>query len=182
MVVADGHTPAAVRGRPGDRAAAAERVGDARGGAVGGQGLRARAEVELDAGRDSNAPAARIEAHAPPSGARGQLGRRCRVGTEFVEVTVVSEVADRSSKGWVDGAVSRASDAQGDLYRLDQEIAHLDRVAVRLVDPRELGVGAEPAAGSVDPVEVGLEQLPGADDRARLSDKNRCRGPERAPA
>ena len=152
------------------------------GGAVSGQRLRARAEVELDAVRDSNALGSPIEAHAPPAGRAEAVGRRRAVGTELGEVAVVPEVPDRPSDGRVDGAVGCARDAQRDLDRLHQEIADPDHLTCRLVHPRELGVVAEPAAGTVDPVELGLEQLAGADDRAGLRHENGCRGPERRPA
>ena len=118
--------------------------------AVGGERLRGRAEVDLDAGRDVDDAAGAVDARRAPAGGGddAQARRLAAARDDDGEVAVPAERAQRAADGGVDVAVGARGGVAARRERLQQERAGRERRAGRAVEPGELGVVAEAAAGS----------------------------------
>ena len=98
------------------------------------------------------------------------------------EVAVVAEVPHRGAQGGVDVAVRDVGGPQRDPERLDEQRAHLHRAPPRAVQPGQLGVLAEAAAGTVDLVQAPAQERHGRGERGGLLDRDQRRRPERGKA
>ncbi len=99
------------------------------------------------------------------------------------EVPVVTEPDQALPAGGIHVPVGDFGRLQGDGQRFREERADRDRVAVGVVDPAELGIGAEPRAGHVHRVQLGGEQVAGQGQRVRVGDQHGgegAKGRERA--
>ena len=107
--------------------AGADPLRDAGGGAVGGQGLGRRTEVESHTAWDTNGAITRIELHVLVAGHRTERPRRRRrAGQHLVEIGVVAQRGDRVPDRGVDGATRAIGRVEGDRERLEEQIAHGD--------------------------------------------------------
>ena len=194
MVVGDEDRPAAGGCRPGDGDVAAEihedrGAGRARrcsGGAVGGERLRGRTEVDDDAGGDAYATELVVDLDPAPAGRGDELeARRRAAGDDDAEVRVPTEGAEGCAHGRVDGAAGCLGGGDPCPERLAQETARRHPLPSALREPGDLRVGAEAAACAVDRVELAFEDLDRARQRTRVERRHlgggaeggeRCRG------
>ena len=174
VVVGDAQRPAAAGGRSGgghvtaegDEDAGAGRVVHALRAAVGGVGLGDRAEVELDAGRQGHeaAPAVELDT-APAGGGHDADAARLAADADEREVAIPAEPAHRAPDGGVDVAAGRGGRPQRDGKHVEQERSRRERTPGRAVQPGELGVVAEAAAGQVERAQLGGDELGGLVER-----------------
>ena len=162
-------TPAPVA----SRAARAQRIG--------GQRLRGRAEVDLDARRYAHRAAGAVDTdRAPPCGGNGLDVRRLRAGDHDREIAVPTESAQRTAHRRVDVAACGLGSLHGDREAFQQQRADGERPAARAVQPDELRVVAEAAAGKVDRGQLAAHDRDGVPERTRLGDGHLGRRAERA--
>ena len=130
-------------------------------GAVGGQRLGRRPEIQAAPGAQPQQPPLRVQRHAAPS--RGRYPAhvvRC-VGVHRREVAVIAQGDERRGDGGVDGALGLLRGAQRDAHGLREQPARRRQAPGRVVGAHQLRIGAEPAAGAVDGVELGRQQALG---------------------
>ena len=144
-----------------DERGGARRHGDAPRGAVGGQRLGRRPEIQAALGAQPQQPPLRVQRHAAPS--RGRYPAhvvRC-VGVHRREVAVIAQGDERRGDGGVDGALGLLRGAQRDAHGLREQPARRRQAPGRVVGAHQLRIGAEAAAGAVDGVELGRQQALG---------------------
>ena len=108
-----GAAPPRRRRRRGSRARPPPvRARRARRGAIGREGLRGRAEIELDASRDAHRAALLVHLDRPPARRRDEPSTRRGRARELGEVAVVAGQAQRSADRGIDVAVGESSGAK----------------------------------------------------------------------
>ncbi len=182
----DGDGPAAERARTGHGHVPAHahqrtrsgRRSDAPGSAVGGEGLGRGAQVEVDSGWESDRPVSVVVLDIPPPGcARRRCVERRPDRWHVGEVSVVSEFLDSKSDGGVHGTLGALGHFQGHDDGLVEKRTHLDRSALRVQAPN-LGIGPEPATGSVDGLQLLAQDGLGLRQGAVVIDGQGHRGPQ----
>ncbi len=163
-LVGDPHGPAARERRSGDGDVSAQAdegrtvdlPGDAGGGAVGGEGLGRRAEVESDATGDARRPGPGIEVDVAVPGHRAEdlWHGRAAPRQDLVEVAVVAEGGDGVADRGVDGSGRATCHQAGHMESLVQMGADADGSAGPIVQGGELRVVPKPTAGQVHGVEL----------------------------
>ncbi len=160
MVGGDEDGPAAFEGLAGNGDIAAERdehsragvVGRRRGDAVGREGLRGCAQVELDTGRQAHG--ARVGVELDLGVTPGELARHLDqtpvAAAHMHERPVVAGQAQRSSDRRVDEAACLIGGRKRDLERVPEDRADLDRLPGRSVEEAQLGVLAKATARQVE--------------------------------
>ena len=191
MALGDAYGPAPARRCPGDGDVAAEVHQHARRRAaaqrtpsrtVGGECLGRGAEVEADTGRHADGPRTAIDLDdVPAAHATGAQPADARA-PDLGEVAVIARELERASHGGIDQPVGEHRGAKRLLERVEQDRAHTQWPSSCRVDPRQLGVLAEPAAGRVDLRELGLDRGARVVMRAGAEDHHCRGGPERPPA
>src|SRR5262249_42200992 len=133
--------------------------------AVRGPGLGRRPKVQLRAVRELHQPPPAVEMHVAPAGyAARPHGPRSRVqaaglrlrGLQEREVAVVADPRQRLPASRVDVAVGEPGRAQRRLDQLSEQLADAGDRAGGRVEPGELGVRPEPAAGQIDGRQLGI--------------------------
>ncbi len=140
------------------------------GAAVGGPRFGGGAEVEHDPAGNPHGGARRVKldgavAAEPPGDQRGRhlRGRLTRTLAQQRKVAVVARQHQRGANRWIDVTAGYLGGTQGYLQRLEQQRRDPHRAPPGvLVDPGQVGVGAETAAGTVDRVELARENRAGA--------------------
>ena len=179
VVVGDTQGPAVAGGRTGDgqitaegheHAGAAGLLDEAR-AAVGGIGLGDRSQVELDPGREGHGAAPAVELDAPPAGGGNDADAGTRAaGAHEREVAIPAERAHRAADGGIDVAAGRGGRSERDGKHVAEERADRDRPPGRAVQPGELGVVAEAAAGEIERPQLVGHERSGLVERVRLRD------------
>ena len=177
VVVGDADRPAARGGGPGERDVAAEVDERARSGRLvhpRAHSDRRRAPSRWRPGRSRRprgcGPCPRaVEPDALPAGGRDDAhARRLPAARDDDrEVGIPAEGAEGAADGRIDVAVRAGRGVERDGERLEQQRAGRERRAGRAVEPRELGVVAEAAAGLVDPAQLVLHDREGRRQRLR---------------
>ena len=121
------------------------------GGDVGRERLGGGAVVELDARRQADRGVRVVELDAAPAAGPAKPDRTA--GADRREVAVVSGGAHRGADRRVQIAVGQPGGAQGAAGGADEQPADAHRGPAGGVEPAQLGVVAEAAAGAVDLVE-----------------------------
>src|SRR5581483_3967812 len=142
-----------------DEGACAARGARRAGGEVGRERLGGRAQVELHArGNAHRAPLlAELDLAPAPGGREGDAER-----------AVVAGEAERAADGRVDETAGGGRRAERGAEGAEEHAADRRLAPGGRVQPRELGVGAEPAAGAVDLAEQALDGGAGGGERLRL--------------
>ena len=166
MIVGDPHRPATERRGPGDRDVTTQRDEDAgarplcRGerGAVSGERLRRRTQIELHTGRDPDRSAILVQLDESPAGSRRESHCAAPVSpADDRERPVVAGESEPAADGRVDQPAGCRGSSQRDAHGLEEITPGLELFALGSIQPRQLGVVTEPAARAIDSLELAHE-------------------------
>ena len=189
MVVGDPERPTAVRRRTRnadvtaerDEHAAADRLRDSSGSAIGSERLRGRAEIELAHPGSTDRVAVLVEHDRTPAGNRRE--RRSQPAPvpqpDLSERPVVARQPERPAHRRVDQTVREARDVERDLDRLKEKSTDPHVCPCVAIQDRQLRIGPEPAAGTVELREIVPQHRLGEIEISLVRHRDDCRGPER---
>ena len=126
--------------------------------------------------------AAAVQPHPGPARYRANCAgqpRRCTARRAHVsEVPVVAQAGQRSPAGRIDVAAGEPGRAQGNRQQVGEQGTDRSRLAVSCIQPGELGIGPEAAAGEVDLREQPVGDGAGLANRARAGNEQDRGGAE----
>ena len=147
---------------------------------IGGQRLRGRAEIELDARRNTDRAMIRIELDGSPAGDRPKARPEASAVTKqyLRERAVIAGAAEVGPDGRVDEPARAFRDRKSDLHREEEQRADLDLLTGEPVQLAQLGIGPEAATGVVECLHLCFQDASSLGKRGRVCGRNDGGRPE----